>query len=222
MRKMTPLFVLILAACGGQRFTADSTAGTGGAEVPAGGSAGMGNAGAGDAGDGAGGSGGGNGGLSGGDSGGSSGSIGSAGSGTGGAGAPTCPQLFSRAKSELDAASVCDDSAKAQQCTGTVTNTCGCKVPIEKNEPSRSPGISLNAWADQAKELSPELPVDRLRIRSQVLSATCPAEATTTWVFAPTACREQNTGIYPSRSVVVLSQRTEKLRHPPLLVQRYV
>ena len=135
MRKITPL-VLILAACGGQKFTADRTtasAGTGGADVPAGGSAGTGDAGGGDAGDGAGGSGGNNGGLSGGDSGGSAGATSGAGSGTGGAG-PTCPQLFSRAKSELDAASVCDDSAKAQQCTGTITNTCGCKVPIEKTD----------------------------------------------------------------------------------------
>ena len=58
---------------------------------------------------------------------------GNAGSGGGGVG-PTCSQLYSRANAQLVAARGCDKSLNAQQCTGSVATTCGCEVPVEKNE----------------------------------------------------------------------------------------
>jgi hypothetical protein len=71
--------------------------------------------------------------------GGGAGSDGHAGTNAGGSGGsagggPTCAELFSRAKVQLDEASVCDTAAKVQQCTGTVTTTCGCEAPVEKND----------------------------------------------------------------------------------------
>ena len=35
---------------------------------------------------------------------------------------------------QLDEATVCDTAAKSQQCTGTVTTTCGCEAPVEKSD----------------------------------------------------------------------------------------
>ena len=38
------------------------------------------------------------------------------------------------AESELTAARACDNSHNAEQCTGKVSITCGCQVPVESND----------------------------------------------------------------------------------------
>lgn len=55
-------------------------------------------------------------------------------SNAGGGGAPTCQDLLTAAATELDAARACDNSGNAVQCTGEVSETCGCQVPVESND----------------------------------------------------------------------------------------
>jgi hypothetical protein len=65
--------------------------------------------------------------------GGASGTGGAVGTG-GAAGNPTCQDLIATAAQQLDAASVCNSSGNAEQCTGSVSATCGCMVPVESDD----------------------------------------------------------------------------------------
>ena len=71
---------------------------------------------------------------SGSDSGGSAGTGNQAGSSGSGGSGPTCAQLFTRASKELEAATVCNPAANVQQCTGKVTEPCGCERPVESKD----------------------------------------------------------------------------------------
>jgi hypothetical protein len=64
--------------------------------------------------------------------GGSAGSLPNAGSG--GSDDETCQTLFAKASKQLAAAQVCNLAADAQQCTGTVKNSCKCEVPVNREE----------------------------------------------------------------------------------------
>ena len=71
--------------------------------------------------------------------GGSGASAGHAGASSGSAGAAgatqdlSCSELIKLANSQLEAARACDPNAKPIQCTGTVTTTCKCEVPVQKD-----------------------------------------------------------------------------------------
>ena len=67
--------------------------------------------------------------------GGSSGQPGSGGSsGSGGSGGASCTELLALAKTQLAAAQGCDAAANAQQCSGSVSNLCGCAVPVQRDD----------------------------------------------------------------------------------------
>jgi len=69
------------------------------------------------------------------DAGGSSGQPGSGGSsGSGGSGGASCTELLALAKTQLAAAQGCDAAANAQQCSGSVSNLCGCAVPVQRDD----------------------------------------------------------------------------------------
>jgi hypothetical protein len=62
----------------------------------------------------------------------SAGGNGGGSSGAGGSGGnSSCQDLQSLAADELAAARACDNSHNAEQCTGKVSTTCGCQVPVE-------------------------------------------------------------------------------------------
>jgi hypothetical protein len=73
-----------------------------------------------------------NGGASG--TGGAAGTGGASGGSGGPSGNPTCQDLIATAARQLDAARVCNTAGNAEQCTGTVSATCGCQVPVESDD----------------------------------------------------------------------------------------
>ena len=132
MRTLVFLGLGLAVSCGGSAFT--SSDGNGSAGAHAAGSASV--AGAGGAVSGAGGSvdSGGQVGLSGSNPGGSAGESSQAGSAGASGSGPTCAELYTRASKELEAATVCNPAAAAQQCTGKVTEPCGCERPVESTD----------------------------------------------------------------------------------------
>lgn len=71
---------------------------------------------------------------------GSGAAAGHAGSATGTAGSGgtnqelSCSDLLKQANQQLDDARACIPNAKLIQCTGTVKNTCGCEVPVQRDD----------------------------------------------------------------------------------------
>ncbi|HYQ00090.1 MAG TPA: hypothetical protein VER96_15550 [Polyangiaceae bacterium] len=49
-----------------------------------------------------------------------------------------CSDLLKQASQQLEAARECNPNAKSIQCTGTVKNTCGCEVPVQRDDSSET------------------------------------------------------------------------------------
>jgi len=84
-------------------------------------------------------------------SGGSGGSSAGAGGNGGGGGTPSCEDLMALAESELAAARACDNSHNVEQCTGKVSTTCGCQVPVESSDSEETKAylVTLKRFQDQ-------------------------------------------------------------------------
>jgi hypothetical protein len=82
---------------------------------------------------------------------GAGGAVGTGGASGGAAGNPTCPDLIATAQQQLDAARVCNSSGNAEQCTGSVSATCGCMVPVESDDSPETKAYLATLALIQAK-----------------------------------------------------------------------